>query len=661
VKVGLQTLINDSLYQEYKRRLNVREVLAHYGAENCREMTGPDGTTEIIHSCLLDRVEPHHKNGDRNPSACLTGDTLINIQQGKEDVWTDKRTLSEIYRLWHDGVPCNRREGKGYRKTPQGHWAVCVTHQRKRNHLGTFLTEAEAQDAVKRFRDEHPHGARRFFRDVRVRSWDVDGDMYGRIGHVSDIWEAGVKPLLGITTESGKVLKCTAEHRVFSGRGWVTAGEIRADRDWLYREGRGRDYTKPEKGVPRRLRTEIGLWTQQQRKRLILPVDQCYICGADLPLEELVLDHVIPVVKDISLAFTDSNLLPACKPCHTKKSSGENSICTKPGTKVKALPDRVVKVEALPPEMTYDMEVSDWGNFTANGLVVHNSVNVEKKTFICYNWWGGDLFHLIMKLEGKDSLGDIIPVVGDFLDGATSTSEDFASEIDGILSSEGSYFMDIPEYSTRVLEPWSYSHPYIRERGITLDASSKLQIGYDPDSNRIVFPHFWEGKLVGWQQRAIPGSSLWPATSPQVPKYKNSLGFPKSETLYGAQWVDTSDPVVVVESPMSVAKAHALGFTKVVATFGAKVSGMQIDYLKNFPEVILWFDADSAGDLAARKVGNSLYRHVSLKIVVSEEGKDMGDYNSAEEIMSMIDSAVPAALLLSHWDKEKNGKKKSYL
>jgi hypothetical protein len=289
------------------------------------------------------------------------------------------------------------------------------------------------------------------------------------------------------------------------------------------------------------------------------------------------------------------------------------------------------------------------------------AINVEKKAFVCYQYWGGDIFHLIMKLEQKERLSDILPIVGDFLDGATAEGETFLEEVEQLLSQGNSFSLELPEYSPKILDPWSFSHPYIRERGITLEASSKLQIGYDPETNRIVFPQFWEGSLVGWQQRSIPPDSRWPGSLPQLPKYKNSSGFPKSETLYGAQWLDASSTAVVVESPMSVAKAHALAITNVVATFGAKVSQYQIDYLKQFPEVIVWFDADNAGDLAARKVAKNLYRHTNVKIVVAEAGKDLADYESAEQINSMIDSAVPAILLLSQWDKEKNAntKKKS--
>lgn len=57
------------LYDEYLRRLDVRAVLNHYGVENDFEEPGREGSTEIRHSCLLDRVERHHNNGDANPSA----------------------------------------------------------------------------------------------------------------------------------------------------------------------------------------------------------------------------------------------------------------------------------------------------------------------------------------------------------------------------------------------------------------------------------------------------------------------------------------------------------------------------------------------------------------------------------------------------------------
>lgn len=55
-------------------RLDGRAVLAYYKAQNCRDQINRDGTTEVIHSCLLDRVFTHHSHGDAVPSAALNID-----------------------------------------------------------------------------------------------------------------------------------------------------------------------------------------------------------------------------------------------------------------------------------------------------------------------------------------------------------------------------------------------------------------------------------------------------------------------------------------------------------------------------------------------------------------------------------------------------------
>lgn len=280
--------------------------------------------------------------------------------------------------------------------------------------------------------------------------------------------------------------------------------------------------------------------------------------------------------------------------------------------------------------------------------------NVDLKLYCCYSYWSGDLFHFIAKMERKDHLADILPVIGQFLDGATSTSEDILKELDSLLFHVESLSLDIPVYSPKVLEPWAYSHPYLREvRGISLQASSKLQIGYDPDANRIVFPHFWKGDLVGWQKRAIPEGYDYPPTSPNYPKYKNSTGFPKSTTLYNFDNVDVKEPVIVVESPMSVAKAVEFGFDNVVATFGAKVSKIQIDILRRFyGKIIVWFDDDPAGQAGERKILKGLQGFHDLFVVEPDAGKDLGDYTSAYEAAAKLDSAIPGWVRMAAYEQE---------
>lgn len=274
-------------------------------------------------------------------------------------------------------------------------------------------------------------------------------------------------------------------------------------------------------------------------------------------------------------------------------------------------------------------------------------LNVEKKLYVCYSLgWGGDLFHLIRKMENADTLTDITPLVGSMLTGTTRDADEVRKEIDQLFA-QPTYTVDLPSYSERVLAPWLVSHPYMRdERGIDQDAHQVLKLGYDPAINRIIFPHFVEGTLVGWQTRAIPNRpGQWPGTVPDWPKYKNTAGFPKSETLYALDLADRSKPVIVVESPMSVAKAVTLGLTNVVATFGAKVTTHQMELLRDFPRVTVWFDDDPAGRAGERKLVDALWRHTDVLAVVPEEGRDLGDHTSVSSVQVALQSARPASMI----------------
>ena len=282
-------------------------------------------------------------------------------------------------------------------------------------------------------------------------------------------------------------------------------------------------------------------------------------------------------------------------------------------------------------------------------------MNIEKGLYCCYVHWSGDIFHLIMLLEGKDSFDEITPFIGDFLEGSTKTQEGFREELERLFLSDQVYSVDLPSYSERVLDPWMVCHPYMYEdRKVSIEAMARLRIGFDQRENRIVFPHWWEDRLVGWQKRAIPGKDgQWPGTYPNYPKYRNSPGFPKSETLYGYDLAaKCQGPVVVVESPMSVARAVTHQFPGVLATFGAKVSASQIDLLRCFNQVVVWFDDDPAGQAGARKLTRGLYRHTEVKVVTPDPGRDLADYATVEDVFAKIESAEAAVDRLAEWDGE---------
>jgi len=277
--------------------------------------------------------------------------------------------------------------------------------------------------------------------------------------------------------------------------------------------------------------------------------------------------------------------------------------------------------------------------------------NLEKKLYTCYaGGWSGDFFHLIAKMEGKESLADALPVIGEFLTGAVSEAEDLRTTIGRFFTRPGADLIDLPTYHERVLKPWALVHPYLyEERGITVEAASKLQLGFDERENRIVFPHFWNGRLIGWQKRAIPSRPGWPGTYSDYPKYRSSLGMPKSETLYHYDQARKYTSVLVVESPMSVAKAVSWGLDNICATFGAKVSDRQIDLLKGFNRVTVWFDSEPAGRAGERKLVQGLYRHTAVDAIIPEEDTDLADYTHLDEAVAMWSRAVPAALRLPEY------------
>lgn len=274
--------------------------------------------------------------------------------------------------------------------------------------------------------------------------------------------------------------------------------------------------------------------------------------------------------------------------------------------------------------------------------------NLDRKLYICYSYWGGDLFHLVQKLENKDSFEAILPIIAPFLAGATVESGKLVEELEKLLATPGVYTADLPSYSERVLAPWAVIHPYIHERGIDSDTASRLQIGWRADDNRITIPHFWDGKLVGWQSRSVPERpGLWPGTADAGPKYKSTPGFPKSDTFYydHSRPFPTGGTVVVVESPLSVIKATALGLeVPVLATFGAKVSATQAGMLADYDRVLLWADPDSAGQIMERTLLKRLARHPGLEIVTPDPGKDLADCDTLDQVRRKLDDATPAIL-----------------
>ena len=221
-------------------------------------------------------------------------------------------------------------------------------------------------------------------------------------------------------------------------------------------------------------------------------------------------------------------------------------------------------------------------------------LSVDDKLYYCFAYGGGDLFWLLEKLEGS-------------WEGAVKVIQKLSR---GVQDQDS-------KSSPEILDGWNFIHPYVSSRGVSDGVIIRHRVGYDPESNRITLPLFWNGELVGWQKRALPPQSQ--------PKYQNSPGFPKSEVLYLGG--EESDEVLVVESIFSVLVGETLqekGLLpglRLASTLGAKVSDEQIKLLRNYSKVIIWFDDDQAGKSGALRLLRGLSDYTSVS-VVNETGQE---------------------------------------
>jgi hypothetical protein len=235
----------------------------------------------------------------------------------------------------------------------------------------------------------------------------------------------------------------------------------------------------------------------------------------------------------------------------------------------------------------------------------------------------------------------------------------------------------IPTYSERLLEAWAYDHPYLVEaRGIDPVVYERFRLGWDPKTDRVVLPHFWQGKLVGWQTRKLPpewrsvewtpkapkddGEEIFDSHSgaPGSPKFHSSPDFPKDSTIFN--YNPREREAVVVEAMLSALR-H-VEYRHFEAVFGAEVTDLQIKRLVKHDRVILWMDNDNAGWKAIegrpevkptkekpqgqeRKPGMAelLAPYTEVLVVDSEWTQDPADLPT-DVVQERIDAAVPWSL-----------------
>ena len=182
----------------------------------------------------------------------------------------------------------------------------------------------------------------------------------------------------------------------------------------------------------------------------------------------------------------------------------------------------------------------------------------------------------------------------------------------------------------KFLEKKGFSHPEIatsglvvaRQREGSIGAKSTVQGGYyDRFRGRIIFPiKDAKGQTLGYSARLIGES--------KEAKYINSPDTPifnKGSVLFGLDItrgaIRDKNQAVLVEGEFDVISAVQAGIENIVASKGTALTDKQVAILKRYCEsVILAFDTDLAGDLAARR-GIELLDHADITVNVASLGK----------------------------------------
>lgn len=275
------------------------------------------------------------------------------------------------------------------------------------------------------------------------------------------------------------------------------------------------------------------------------------------------------------------------------------------------------------------------------------AINREKRIWGCWVCGGGNLLSLVMLMEDLDESAALI-WLSSYATGDTRTDDDFVEEFLAQFEDVEKRVDVLPYFHPRSLERWeSVGDEFLQARGISREVATEAHLAHTVSYRKpaptggkyandddfygaaVIFPHFWYGRLVGWQVR-------WDDTErpPWVPKYVNTHDFPKVQTLYGWSFepifgniVGVDFPVVLVESVPTALFLRSAGILS-FATFGDSISEIQLRLLRRFQQgVALAPDNDKAGRQFLNTASSYLERYVPLYHIdpVPGEKSDLGD------------------------------------
>lgn len=297
------------------------------------------------------------------------------------------------------------------------------------------------------------------------------------------------------------------------------------------------------------------------------------------------------------------------------------------------------------------------------------AINRTKHLWNCFVCGGGSLLDLTIALQDMDDQ-EAETWLYQFAKPRDESDDEFLAEIEEILHQEMIAKPVMPYYNDHVLDKWTEDLAplggWLKDRGISEEIACKARIGFDRAARRqaplkpgkpaqepysgpcVYLPHFWGGRLVGWQQRWLSD-----ARPKWIPKYTNTSSFPRTETIYNYENVYLAErPVIVCESVPSALFLASLGYPA-VATFGGSVSTEQLRLLRRFQQgLVLAPDNDEPGykwlgytddEIRYNKLDRVIMADYLSRFVPLQVIEPVGEYNSGNDLADLLDEGLPFA------------------
>lgn len=199
---------------------------------------------------------------------------------------------------------------------------------------------------------------------------------------IKDCFISGEKEVFEIEAGGMKVAG-SKDHRILTVEGWKRIEDLEVDKDFIITRAFGK--LDEDTLDPIRLKkfgdTWKSTWLNQIRQdKLIEQNFSCFDCGTELLIAPHDLHHVVPVYEDASRAFDFDNIVALCEDCHKERHRIQG---WQGNTYLYGKPEKLTAIKSLGIKLTYDLEMdSEYENFVANGIIVHNSRNAASSRAI---------------------------------------------------------------------------------------------------------------------------------------------------------------------------------------------------------------------------------------------------------------------------------------